>query len=472
LRKAQPAVWVPPSCIDLYKWASAPNATQGTNLAGRNVWNAFLDPSDVPVFGISVADWSDNDVAQFKTLRGLCQAASQPQPGVQPDDLVQTANKGRWIEGINDQQVADLRTALGTYRKVQQTMQDDLQKIAALPNVAQSLVPLAQIATDQVQNQLTDAERTRFTNAINAKRSEISAGATANAIKGLDTVKIASLGDFPKLFAYIGTAGQTIPDQQGQQAFVAAANKAFGDATARLLPDFQKQLDAFPATFDGASQAKVAVAKVTGIPDANGMRMPALKSYYDAANARSGAILKSVRDEDCKDLLSKVSVGSDASQMVWDGQKGMTLGDFICGLATEGFQIRSYSGSGMFSSTSTLRVAQFNDADNIISMHKADIKPGTSMLVGFKILDQNGQQVSMMFAGAGAAGPAGQSNDATLSVDGWEIFTQAATKIDPRSPQECQKTMLPLASPDKLAPDQKLFWINCQTGPAILRQKF
>jgi hypothetical protein len=469
LRQTKPAVWVPPACLDLYRWSSAFTG-KISNLAGRAIANAFFDANEVPVFGIAVADWSDANIAQFKTLRGLCQSASQPAAAgtTPPPDvaqLVQTANGGRWIEAVTDQQMADARTTLATYRKVEQTMTDDLAKIAALPDVVTSLLPLAQIATDPIQNQLSDEERTRFTNAINGKRAQISTQSTANAIKGLDGVKIATLADFPKLFGYVCQTMKTIPDQQGQQTFAAAANKSFGDAATRLLPDFQSQLAALPATFDGSNQAKAAVAKVTGIPDANGARLPALKPYYDAALARSNAIVKSVQDQDCKDLLSKVGVGSDASQMVWDGEKGMTLGDFICGLATQGFQIRSYAGAGMFSSTSTLRVAEIKQADETISMHKVDIKPGTSMLVGFKILDQNGQQVSLLFAGPSVGDP---KSDATLGIDGWVFYSKNATGMDPRAPEACQP-MLKLPSPDQLPPDQKLFWIECRTGPDILR---
>jgi hypothetical protein len=471
LRQTKPAVFVPPSCLDLYRWSSAPNAGTQVGLAGRGVATAFLDAQVVPVFGISVADWSDDNLAQFKALRALCASASQPQmaagPNAAPDaaELVQTASRGHWIDGA-DQPIIDARTTMVTYRKAQQTMADDLAKIDALPNTIQSFLPLAQIATDPVQNLLSQDDRNRFTNAINAKRAAVSTQSTATAIKGLDDVKVATIADFPKLFGYVGQTMQTIPDQQGQQTFGAAANKTFGDVAARLLPEFQSKLAALPATFDGANQAKGEVAKLTGIPDATGSRLPAMKPYYDAATARSAAIIKGVHDQSCADLLSHVGVGSDASQPVWDGDKGMPLGDFICGLATEGFAIRSYSGSGMFSSTSTLKVAEIKEADETISMHKIDVKPGTSMLVGFKILDANGQQVSMLFAGPNA-NPKGDS-DVTLGVDGWEFFSQAATKMDPRAPEAC-RPMLALPSPDKLEPDQKLFWLNCQTGPEMLR---
>lgn len=469
LRQTKPAVFVPPSCLDLYRWSSAPNAGTPVGLAGRSVASAFLDAQAVPVFGVPVSDWSDDDLARFKTLRGLCAAASQPQmaagPNAAPDavELVQTASRGHWIDGA-DQPIADARTTMAAYHKAQQTMADDLAKIDALPNVIQSFLPLAQMATDPVQNLLSQDDRVKFTNAINAKRATIGTQATAAAVKGLDDVKVAALADFPKLFGYVGQTMQTIPDQQGQQAFTAAANKNLSEATTRLMPEFQSKLASLPATFDGANQANAAVAKLTGIPDASGSRLPAFKPYYDAAHARSAAIIKGVHDQNCSDLLSHVGVGSDASQPVWDGDKGMPLGDFICGLATQGFAIRSYSGSGMFSGTSTLKVAEIKDADETISMHKVDVKPGTSMLVGFKILDANGQQVSMLFAGPNVGG----KGDATLGVDGWEVFSQAATKMDPRAPEAC-RSLLAMPSPDKLGPDQKLFWLQCQTGPEILR---
>ncbi len=470
LHQAKPAVWVPPSCLDLYRWSSAPNASTPVALAGRGIATAYLDAQTVPVFGLSLAAWSDDNLAQFKTLRGLCAAASQPQmaasPNAAPDaaELVQTAARGHWIDGA-DQPTMDARTTLVTYQKAQQTMSDDLAKIDALPNTIQSFLPLAQIATDPVQNLLSQDDRNRFTNAINAKRAAVSTQSTAAAIKGLDDVKVATLADFPKLFGYVGQAMQTIPDQQGQQAFGAAANKSFSDTSARLLPEFQSKLTALPATFDGANQANGLVAKLTGVPDATGARLPAFKPYYDAERARAAAIIGGVHDQTCADLLSKVGAGSDASQPVWDGEKGITLGNFICGLATEGFAIRSYSGSGMFSSTSTLKIAEIKGADETISMHKIDVKPGTSMLVGFKILDANGQQVSMLFAGPGTSGD--PKSDATLGVDGWELFSQAATKLDPRAPEACQPMLK--TAPDKLDPDQKLFWLNCQTGPDILR---
>jgi hypothetical protein len=467
LRQAKPALWVPPSCLELYRWSGAPNATVGVPIAGRAVMTAFLDERTVPVFGLSVSDWSDEDIARFKALRDLCRSVSQPQPGVaanaspEATELAQAAGRGRWIDGA-DQQIADARTTLAAYHKAQQALAADLAKAAALPDTAASLLPLAQIAVDPAQTAVSQEERVKFVNAVNEKRAAIGAHATDAAVKGLDSVKVATLADLPKFFTYVAQVVPTIPDPRGQQAFGAAANHSLEEGMTRLMPEFQAKLAAMPADFEGAAQAKTAVAKLTGIPDASAGRLPAFKPLYDAARARSDAIGKSMRDQACGDLLSSAGVGSDAKQDVWDGEKGMSLGDFICGLATHGYAINSYAGSGLLSSTSTLKVTPPKDSIEIISMHPAEVTGGKSMLVGFKVVDANGQQVSVL----GATGDA--KGDAALSTFGWEFYAKAAKGPNPLEDQACDANLaLPAA---KLGPADKLFRLECQTLPSVMRR--
>jgi hypothetical protein len=156
----------------LYRGSSAPNAGTPVALAGRGIATAYLDAQAVPVFALSLADWSDDNLAQFKTLRGLCAAASQPQmaagPNAPPDaaELVQTASRGHWIDNA-DQPTMNARTTLIAYRKAQLALTDDLAKIDALPNTIQSFMPLAQISADPAQNLLSQDDRIRLTNAIN-----------------------------------------------------------------------------------------------------------------------------------------------------------------------------------------------------------------------------------------------------------------------------------------------------------------
>ena len=113
---------------------------------------AFLDERIVPVFGTSAADWSDNDIAQLKTLRTICRTASLPQPGAVPPEtaeLIQTANRGRWIDGA-DQQIADARAGLTDYRKSRQDLAALRAQMDALPNTAASILNLAVLANSPV----------------------------------------------------------------------------------------------------------------------------------------------------------------------------------------------------------------------------------------------------------------------------------------------------------------------------------
>ena len=92
------------------------------------------------------------------------------------------------------------------------------------------------------------------------------------------------------------------------------------------------------------------------------------------------------------------------------------LGDFICGLAEHGVTVSGYSGAGMFSSTSTLKLTPLQESIEIVSLRKSEVKAGVSMLTGYKIVDANGHQVGV----AGAAGDAkgGATGDAKGEVKG------------------------------------------------------
>jgi hypothetical protein len=458
LRQAKPSVWIPPACLELYRWSAAPGAATATVLGRRTVVTGFLDERIVPVFGLPVADWSDNDIARFKTLRTICRAASLPQSGAVPPELaelIQAASRGRWIDGA-DQQIADARTSLLEYRKAQQDLAALRAQMEALPNTSASILNLAVLANNPVLAAVSQDDRVAFTNAINQKRAAIGAAAADAAVKGLDGIKVASTADLAKLFAYASQTIPMIPDQHGQQVFAAAFNQNLDTVSKRLLPDFTVQLDAAPATADGLAQIKAADAAL-----GDGGRVPAFKAFHDAAHARYDAIVKSLHGHACADLLTSVSIGSDASQDVWDGEKGMKLGDFICGLAEHGVTVNSYSGAGMFSSTSTLKLTPIMESIEIVSMHKANVKAGQSMLVGYKIVDANGQQISIV----GATGDA--NGDAAVSIMGWEFYSKQATSDSPNVVEGCKPIMA--APAGKLGPGETLFRLHCGTLPAVLR---
>lgn len=458
LQQAKPPVWVPPSCLELYRWSGAPGAATATPLGRRALVTAFLDQRVIPVFGLPVGDWTDNDIARFRTLRTICHTASLPQPGaVSPEtaELIQTAIRGRWIDNA-DQQIADARTSLLEYRKAQQDLAALRAQMDALPNTAASILNLAVLANSPALAAVSQDDRIAFSSAINQKRAAIGAAAADAAVKGLDNIKVASTTDLAKLFAYANQTMPMIPDQHGQQMFAAAFNQNLETVTKRLLPDYTTQLDAAPATAAGLVQVKAADASL-----GDGGRVAAFRPFHDAAHARYDAIVKSVHDHACADLLTSLNVGSNASQDVWDGDKGMKLGDFICGLAEHGVTVNSYSAAGMFSSTSTLKLTPIMESIEIVSMHKTDVKAGQSMLVGYKIVDANGQQISII----GATGDA--SGEAAVSIMGWEFYSRQATGDSPNVVEGCKPIMT--ASPEKLGPGETLFRLHCGTLPAVLR---
>jgi hypothetical protein len=459
LRQAKPAVFVPPNCFDLYKWSSGPGAMAGIGIGGRTMMAAFTDDRVMPIFGASVADWTDEDVARLKTLRGVCQAASPrtiPGPGAPPEqgELMQLANRGRWIEGA-DQPIADARLAMQGYRKGREAMAADLAKLEALPATGTSMVALAQLASDPALALLTQDDRTQYGNALNAKRLAIAAQATDAAIKGLADVKLASLDDMKNLFAYVGKTLPTIPDPRGQQAFRDAFGQTLQQATARLVPELKAKLATAPATLSDVAGAEMTLVQLELAPPGV-VNTPAYQTYFKAMQDSRDAMVGSARKKACAELASSVGAGSDASQDVWEGRDGVPLGDFLCEVAEHG-TVNSYSGAGMFSSGSTLKVTPLKSQTFTISLHKVEVQPGKPMLVGYEIKDS-----SQASGSAPAAGQPGYSStpNGPVTVEGWEIFVPNIIGLNGAEATECMKT-IDAPSPDQLPAEAKVFWLHC-----------
>jgi hypothetical protein len=83
------------------------------------------------------------------------------------------------------------------------------------------------------------------------------------------------------------------------------------------------------------------------------------------------------------------------------------------------------------------------------------------MLVGYKIVDANGQQISIIGAQGDAKG------DAAVSIMGWEFYSKQATGDSPNVVEGCKPVMA--APPGKLGPGETLFRLHCGTLPAVLR---
>ena len=462
LRQAKPAAWVPPSCIDLYRWSGGNNANAGVSVGGRGTMVAFLDERVVPVFGVSIADWSDQDLARFKTLRGLCQSEWQAQAalpgnnGPNAPELVQLAGRGRWIDAA-DPQIANAKLAVAAYRDAQKALAATLEKVRALPDTGASLLPLAQLAQQPAQNMVTQEDHARFVAALNEKVAAINAHAADAAIKGLGDIKLASLGDLKNLLVYAGQALPTIPDPRSQQAFKDAFNRTLQEATARLMPEFKAKLAASPATLANVAEANTTLIQLDqASPQV--AATPAFQTYFKAMQESLDAMAKSARDQACTEFASSVGAGSDAKQELWDGHSGIAFGEFLCQIDEHG-TVNSYSGAGMFSSTSTLKVTPFKSQILTISLHKVEVQAGKPMLVGFEVKDA--AQASGQ-APASSSMPYQPTPNGPLTVEAWEIFIPTVTGINGSEAPECMK-IIDDPAPDKLAPAAKVFWLHCWT---------
>ena len=101
---------------------------------------------------------------------------------------------------------------------------------------------------------------------------------------------------------------------------------------------------------------------------------------------------------------------------------------------------------------STLKATAFKAEMLTISMHKAEIKAGRQMLVGFDIKDPSGHLPL----------PGGPTETGPVSVELWGVVVDMLTGFNGSEVDECMK-IINNPAPDKLAPATKVFWLYCGT---------
>jgi hypothetical protein len=445
LRQATPAAWVPPDCSELYGWSGAAEAQTGVALGSQSTHTAFLDERVVPVFGVSIGAWSDQDVARFQALRAACQATWRAMPGAQavtnlpPDapELLKLAATGAWIDTA-DPQIAQARTTIQAYGAGLAALAAVEAQVAALPDTPQSLGPLQMLAADPAQNAVDEARRQSFQAMVKAKQDGINAQAMTAAMDGLAQVRVAELGDLVELVVYWNTAAPTIADPYDQQRFGQAGEEALHAAVNALLHAFKARLDEMPATLAGFGQVRGAVTELTGVTDTE--EVPAFQAMHAAIDDRSLAIVDTMRQENCAALLDQLEIGTDdAERLVWDGQSGTKLGIFVCDLTESGSPVHEYAADGMFSDEMTLKATLALGGLQTLSLHEAEVAQGQDMLVGFKLADANQEQ--------------------PISVQDWAMFTAMATGGRFVTPEDCQQVM---ARPeDQLSLDDRMMGVDC-----------
>ena len=445
LRQATPPAWVPPDCTELYRWSGAAEAQQGVALGSQSTHAAFLDERVVPVFGLSIGAWSDEDTARLQSIRAACQATWRSLPGSNavanpPEDapdLLKLASKGAWIDTA-DAQIAQARTTIQAYGAGLAALAAAEAQIAALPDSPQSLGQLQVLAADPAQNAVDEARRQSFQALVETKRDGINAQALNAALDGLAQVQVSELGDLVKLVVYRNTAVPTIADPNDQQRFSQAGEQALIAAADALLPAFKSRLQEMPATLAGFRQVRGAVNELTGVTDTE--EVPAFQAMHAAIDDRSRAIVDTMRQQNCTTLLDQLEIGAaDAERLVWDGQSGTKLGIFVCDLTESGSPVHEYAADGMFSDEMTLKATLALGGLQTLSLHEAEVVQGQDMLVGFKLADANQEK--------------------PISVQDWAMFTAMATGGRFVTPEDCQQLM---AKPeDQLGIEDRMMGVDC-----------
>lgn len=445
LRQASPALWVAPDCLDLYRWSGAEGARENVRLGNQATQRAFLDEQAVPLFGVSVGDWSDEDAGRLQAIRATCQATWRALPGsnavanppADAPELLRLASKGAWIDGA-DSQIAQARTTIRDYRAALDTLAAVEAQLASLPDSGASLAEVNRLAQDPSQNAVDDATRQAFQATVSAKRSAITAQAADAAMAGLAEIEVARLDDLARLINYWQSTAYTIPDAAAQQRFSRAAEQALYDATVRMLPEFRARLEETPQTLAGLASVGTAVVDLTGVSGTE--EAPAFQPFHAAVASRSAAIREQLRQENCSALLDALDIDADdADQLIWDGDRGTKLGIFVCDLTESGSPVHEIDGGGMFSDTLTMKATLALGGLQTMSLHKAEVAQGQDMLVGFKMADANQER--------------------TISVQEWALFTAMATGGRIVTREECERVMS--MAEDRLGIEERMIAVDC-----------
>lgn len=399
LRAANPPTWTPPDCPELYHWSGGPDAQTQIQLGAQRSLAIFQDDRVMPLFGVSLGDWSDDDLARFKTLRSLCRARWQGLPGATkvnnppPDapELLQLASKGRWIEDA-DSWITSARTATASYRKAREAVDGNLERLAALPETPDSLAEIEALSSSPALSGVSQDEQRAFQLAAGAKVRAIRTAALTEAAKSLESVKVELTEDLGKLASAAGQALSKLPDYESQNTFRNEFQTLLGLAATHVMQDFQGRLEDIPASRDGLLQSGSAVSDFSGIR--GGEDVPALGVLRNAAVARSQAIIDEMREQNCAALWNELGMSDDdVVEPVWGAGMPTTMGELVCGMTEGGVEISEFKGAGFFSKDAALKLTLPLGGLQTIALHKAEVAANQSMLVGRTMADANQEKV-------------------------------------------------------------------------------
>lgn len=392
--------WRPPSCAALYRWGGAPGAGDFRELGEYAHKAAFGDDRLTPVFGLPLADWSDDHLALYGQLAELCEArwrALLPEghrlrrPGPDAPELVRLASAGSWVsrQATVTRDLPEAREALRGYAKVREKLDALRAELATLPTDQRGLDRLEAIAREPVLRRLGHAEGRAFREDLRKTRGRVTAGMGQAIIAGLADIEVKQPADLRTLWRYREQAGLHRLDPSTRALVEARLDKAVRDGLAAARPAYDAALAALPASKSGVEKALTAASELTGIPEST----PALAPYLDAGRERARGILAELEQQRCRKVWARLGVDDDeAAQALWTGNEKATVGTFLCALERAGHTVNAYDGAGMFSDTHTLKFTSRDRVLQSLSLHEAEVTAGEEMLIGYEVEDANRHQ--------------------------------------------------------------------------------
>ena len=418
--------WVPPTCEAVYAWSGAPDARERLPLGTQSSLRLFDGAASGPVFGKPLIDWTDDDLASFSTLRGLCAAEWRTQLDAQPsrrldavgDDapaLLRAARNGSWIDEA-DSQIAQGRERLQAHRAATAALDEALATAAALPVESQSLQRLAALASLPAQQALDGEARRAYQEAVRARRDALAGALVSEVVAGADALEVKSLSDLPTLWRYGADAARELADRDVVARLQPAWELAVTRHLDRLQPEFERRLAAMPVSLQGMTQAWESVETLTGASGAHEQR--AFTAYKFAAANRVRAIHDALEADYCSAERKRLGLdGGDGRQPLWDGASGKALGEVACVMAAAGNPIAEYDGPGLFSKAQRFKADLSGYGYHTVELHEAEVAPGSEMLLGHRLADANGERA--------------------LSVADWLTYLARATRAPYRGDPRC-----------------------------------
>jgi len=247
------------------------------------------------------------------------------------------------------------------------------------------------------------------------KSERLSIDKAMNAVRN---VKVKSLKELPTLLSYFGTeihkmrTGSTnghirTLSKKGHTIFEKEFMEHFQSVAQELLPKFQAELEKIQLTDGDASKLDTAVYDLTGLHQ----YQFSLNGYNEAVNERKNTLQTRAKKIACDPHLDKIDLTEkEANQLLWGAGMQTTLGNFICSIISKGHVVHEYTSASLLSDEHRLKITVKNESLVTIIMHYGEVKSGTTMLVGNKLIDANNQK--------------------SLTVSQWKSFVKSLTESD------------------------------------------